>query len=112
MRKDEKDRFGDKLRDAERASEEQYFARRERELLAKLRSGKEPEAATPQQAALMRCPKCGACLKIRSLYDVQVHECPDCRGMWLNQGELEKIAKREANGWIARWLRTEFPNET
>jgi hypothetical protein len=29
--------------------------------------------------------------------------------VWLGQGELEKISQRETEGWIARWLRTEFP---
>jgi hypothetical protein len=37
MADNEKDRWGDKLRDNEHAREEQYFAERERELLAKLR---------------------------------------------------------------------------
>ena len=34
---DEKDRWGDKLRDAERAKEDQYFAEQERKLLEALR---------------------------------------------------------------------------
>lgn len=40
---DEKDRLGDKLRDAERGREEQYFAQRDREMLAKLKSAKSGE---------------------------------------------------------------------
>ncbi len=112
MARNEKDRLGDKLRDVERAREDQYFAERDRELLAKLRSGKEAESDVLKEAARMRCPKCGARLKTRALHEVEVDECPECHGMWLDQGELEKIGKREANGWIARWLRTEFPQGT
>jgi hypothetical protein len=41
--KDGKDRLGDKLRDAEKAREEQYFAEREKELLKKLKSRLEKE---------------------------------------------------------------------
>ena len=37
MANEQKDRFGDKLRDAEKAREDEYFARRDRELLEKLR---------------------------------------------------------------------------
>ena len=36
--KDPKDRLGDKLRDAEKAREEQYFAQREKELLERLKA--------------------------------------------------------------------------
>jgi hypothetical protein len=36
---EEKDRLGNKLRDAEKGREDDYFARRDRELLAKLRKG-------------------------------------------------------------------------
>ncbi len=28
--------------------------------------------------------------------------------MWLEEGELQEIARREDDGWIARWLRQEF----
>lgn len=37
MANDNKDRFGDKLRDAEKGREDEYFARRDRELLEKIR---------------------------------------------------------------------------
>ncbi len=39
----EKDRLGDKLKDAERAREEKFFADREKELLAKLRAKQQSE---------------------------------------------------------------------
>ena len=37
MGNDQKDRLGDKLRDLEKAREDDYFARRDRELLEKMR---------------------------------------------------------------------------
>ncbi len=37
MGNDSKDRLGDKLRDLEKAREDDYFARRDRELLEKLK---------------------------------------------------------------------------
>jgi ribosomal protein L37AE/L43A len=113
MATNEKDRLGDKLRDVERAREDVYFAERDREMVAKLRHVKESETETVlKQAAHMRCPKCGERLHERSLHGVEVKECTACRGMWLDQGELEKIGQRENDGWIARWLRTEFPETT
>jgi len=43
---EEKDRLGNKLRDVEKGREDDYFARRDRELLAKLRKGDDaPESS-------------------------------------------------------------------
>jgi hypothetical protein len=112
MSRDEKDRFGEKLKDAERAREDQYFAERDRELLAKLRGAKEGEGeAVLKEAAQMRCPKCGVRLQHHTIHEIDVAECSTCHGMWLDQGELEKISQRETEGWIARWLRVEFPQD-
>ncbi|HVM96491.1 MAG TPA: zf-TFIIB domain-containing protein [Candidatus Acidoferrales bacterium] len=105
MATSEKDRFGDKLRDAERAREDQYFADQDRKLVEKMRqTGDEAKHA----AGSGRCPKCGTSLRPLTLNAVSVDECPDCRGVWLDRGELEAIAKHEDEGWIARWLRLEF----
>jgi len=95
MTKDDKDRFGEKLKDAERAREHQYFADRDRQLLAKLRRAKEGEQeAVVKEAVQMRCPKCGVHLQHRTIHGIYVAECRDCHGMWLDQGELEKISQR------------------
>lgn len=104
---EEKDRFGDKLREAERAREDEYFARRDRELLHKLRESKDEEVEeTLRKVALMRCPKCGSALDSRRAHGVNVEHCPKCGGIWLEQGELEAIAGNESDSWIGRWLRT------
>ena len=109
MSADEKDRLGNKLRDAERGREDQYFAQRDRELVERARRAKtgETEAAT-KEAAHMRCPKCGTPLQQHTLNGVSVDECPACHGMWFDQGELQELGRREDEGWIARWLRQEF----
>ena len=102
---DEKDRFGDKLRDAEKAREDLYFAERDRALIQSLKSqaaGEQEE--TLKDLARMRCPKCGARLTTTKHHDVTIEECPDCRGIWLDHGELEELARRESSGWLARYL--------
>ncbi len=113
----EKDRLGNKLRDAERGREDQYFAERDRQLIDRLRHSKEeeaqaegaaPEAAAVKGVASMRCPKCDTLLRSHTLHDVSVEECPTCHGMWLDAGELQALARWENAGWIARWLRSEF----
>jgi hypothetical protein len=47
MSDDQKDRFGDKLRDAEKAKEDQFFAERERRLLEKLKARPEEPTGAP-----------------------------------------------------------------
>jgi len=101
----EKDRFGNKLRDAERGQEDQYFAQRDREAIAKLKSGKEQERDADVRAdALGRCPKDGEVLHARKLHGVAIEECPKCKGMWLDAGEWKVLADRERGGFFGRWF--------
>jgi ribosomal protein L37AE/L43A len=99
----EKDPVGDKLRDKEKAEEDRYFAQRDRELVEKMK--KEHGEAASQAAALMHCPKCATKLVTVTQHDVTVEECPSCKGMWLDRGELETLAKRENEGWVGRLIR-------
>jgi len=106
MTMDEKDRLGKKLQDKERGDEDRYFAERDRELIEKLKQDKTATEETAlRQQALMRCPKCGAQLVSIQHHDVTVEECPACQGMWLDRGELEALAQRENEGWLARFIR-------
>ena len=101
----EKDRFGDKLRDAEKAREDTFFAKRDRELLQKLKA--QPgaqEAEAVRELAHMRCPKCGERLTTRTQLDIEIDACPTGHGIWLDTGELEKLTTRESSGWLARVL--------
>ena len=50
MGNQEKDRFGDKLRDAEKAREDEYFARQERELLEKLKRKQQAEQGSEEKS--------------------------------------------------------------
>lgn len=102
---EDKDRYGDKLREVERAREDKYFSDRDRELLDKLRTqvaGKDDAEA--RLAAHMRCPKDGERLVSRTQLGVTVDDCPTCGGTWLDKGELEELARRENSGWLSRFL--------
>lgn len=39
----------------------------------------------------MNCPVCDGKLREVQKYGVTVDICPDCKGVWLDRGELEKI---------------------
>ncbi len=43
----------------------------------------------------MRCPSCEARLVEVERADVLIDACPECRGVWLDRGELDRILARE-----------------
>jgi rubrerythrin len=99
----EKDRLGDKLHDAEKAREDEYFARRDRELIEKLKREKEQEFKKDLHAAKdMTCPRCGKTLQQRVERGVTVDQCPSCGGVWLDKGELDVLAKADDQGLFGR----------
>ncbi len=98
---EDKDRYGDKLREIERGREDKFFADRDRELVEKLHRKTE---GVERDAARGRCPRDGQPLASVSHLGTTVEECPACKGMWLDKGELEQLASRESNGWLARFL--------
>lgn len=43
----------------------------------------------------MKCPICtGIDLKIAERQGIEIDYCPECRGVWLDRGELDKIIER------------------
>jgi hypothetical protein len=67
MAEQDRDRYGDKMKEVERGKEEDYFARRDRELLEKMR----------ERAAAPCCPTCGSPMQ-QPVDSPAV--CPQCAG--------------------------------
>ena len=44
----------------------------------------------------MQCPVDGTTLNIADRQGVEIDWCPQCRGVWLDRGELDKIIERTA----------------
>jgi hypothetical protein len=42
----------------------------------------------------MKCPKCNIALVMSERQGVEIDYCPECRGVWLDRGELDKILER------------------
>jgi Zn-finger nucleic acid-binding protein len=34
-------------------------------------------------------------MRLRNKYEVEIDHCPRCRGVWLDRGELEKVANMQ-----------------
>ncbi|ANY84916.1 hypothetical protein BB934_42550 (plasmid) [Microvirga ossetica] len=47
-------------------------------------------------AAGMPCPVCQVSLVMSERQGVEIDYCPQCRGVWLDRGELDKILERSA----------------
>ena len=44
----------------------------------------------------MNCPKCSVLLQMSERQGIEIDYCPQCRGVWLDRGELDKIIERSA----------------
>jgi Zn-finger nucleic acid-binding protein len=43
----------------------------------------------------MKCPVDGTTLLLAERQDVEIDYCPECRGVWLDRGELDKLLVRD-----------------
>lgn len=59
--------------------------------------GKEPGrpgSGRQRAQAPMRCPVCDVALNMADRQGIEIDFCPQCRGVWLDRGELDKIIER------------------
>jgi uncharacterized protein len=45
----------------------------------------------------MKCPKCDVFLVIAERQSIEIDYCLQCRGVWLDRGELDKIIERSTD---------------
>ena len=45
----------------------------------------------------MKCPACAIELKMAERSGIEIDYYPQCRGVWLDRGELDKIIERSAS---------------
>lgn len=75
-------------------NEDEYFLLQDAELIKALRAKRDAEREeAARRQHLMKCPKCGADLTEQTLKGVTVDVCPECKGLWLDAGELELLGK-------------------
>ena len=51
---------------------------------------------TEADVAAMSCPVCRVPLAMSDRQGIEIDYCPQCRGVWLDRGELDKIIERSA----------------
>lgn len=96
-------------------NEDEYFARRDAELLKEMRSKLDKERGDVERKAhYMKCPKCGADLKEEMHDQAKVDKCPECHGMWLDAGELDLMLHVHKSGGrdLFRGLLDLLPNRS
>jgi len=75
------DKFGDRLRDVEKAREDQWAREEDKRLLERMR----------QKKAAPACPQCHASLVSRKEGTLAVMACPDGHGVWLDHASLQDL---------------------
>ena len=95
--------MSDAFDDRRRGLEEEYFHRKNKEAVEKLREKmKVAEDAKAAGTSSMTCPRCGGALKEGKFEEVTIDTCEKCGGVWLDSGELEQITKKDQGGWFSR----------
>jgi hypothetical protein len=79
---DQKDRFGDKIHDLEKAREDQWAREQDRVLRERIRT---------RQPAALRCPRCEAQLVSQARGKSHVMACPNGHGAWLEGAALGRL---------------------
>ena len=88
--------------DMKKAKEEEYFHKKDAELLKKKHSEIEHEEFDKHFKNC--CPKCGEKLKEEDLHGVNIDKCPACKGIWLDNGELDVLTSPEhAQSWFEKF---------
>jgi len=77
--------------------EEAYFHQKDRELLAKKRAQLD-SVRQSAGATSMTCPRCGAVMAEVCIEYVKIDRCTGCRGVFLDNGELELLTHAKSGG--------------
>ncbi|HNW93777.1 MAG TPA: zf-TFIIB domain-containing protein [bacterium] len=82
--------------------EQEYFHELERQRIARLRAEhlqatQAAEREQRRQLHHLHCAKCGDQMTTTKLEGVDVEVCPECGGMYLDAGELDKLVQSKRN---------------
>lgn len=83
------------------SKEEEFFLKINQEKINKLRTEMDQkrlddEKSLRRQIHWMKCPKCGSDLKEIHHQNVIIDTCMECKGVWLDSGELNILIEGHA----------------
>jgi Zn-finger nucleic acid-binding protein len=87
------------MEDRAQALENEYFHRKEQELIEKMKAKLAREDVSASDRS---CPKCDGKLVETKYEDIKMDVCNNCHGVWLDAGELAQILHKEEDSWIHR----------
>ena len=88
------------LEDRGQALENEYFRRKEQELIAKMKAKLLEDSSHSLE---IKCPKCDGMLVETEFEKIMIDVCDKCSGVWLDAGELTLIAEKdEEKGWFGK----------
>lgn len=83
------------LDDRGRALENEYFHRKEQELIEKMKAKLASEETVNLELA---CPKCDGMLHETAFESIKIDVCDKCSGAWFDAGELAQVVDKEKEG--------------
>ena len=86
-----------------KALENQYFYKKEKELIAKMHH--DHREALIRDLCKNRCPKCGAGIVAMEFREVPLDKCPGCGGVWLGPRDLTILAEKDHRTWFDKWFK-------
>ncbi len=90
------------LEERGKALENEYFRRKEQELIKKMKAKLEAEETKDLH---LECPKCDGKLLETEYENIVIDVCDKCTGVWLDAGELaQMVDKDDDNGWLSRFF--------
>ena len=85
-----------------KALENEYFHRKEQELIKKMKA---KLAAEETKELELACPKCDGKLVETAFENIKIDVCDKCTGVWFDAGELAQVVdKNENSGWLSRYF--------
>ncbi len=91
------------LDDRGRALENEYFHRKEQELIEKMKAKLAGEDTTNLE---LSCPKCDGTLHETAYENIKIDVCDKCSGVWFDAGELAQVVDKEKEGgWFSGLFR-------
>jgi ribosomal protein L31 len=87
------------LEDRGKALEDEYFRKKEQELIAKMKAKLDAES---KEASELNCPKCDGNLVETDFEHIKIDVCNKCHGVWLDAGELALATQKDETSWFGR----------